>query len=136
MRTSLDFAKDILTDKHQQDILPCDAFVTFLIQRYISSASMTHCNLINATLNSKLKGWNDSQEIYDYLKCLIPKKAVTYLPYIWPKKEPEPPNKIDIESISDNLEISQKELKNLFEIFPELSENYTDDAEKILKARN
>jgi hypothetical protein len=135
MKTSLDFAKDIVADKNQQDILPCDAFTTFLIQRYISTVSMSHCNLINSTLNSKLKEWTDTQEIYNFLKCLIPKKTMTYIPYIWKKKEKEDSLGIDIESISDNLEISQKELTNLIDIFPELIENYKDDSEKILKAQ-
>jgi hypothetical protein len=134
MKNPLDFAKDILNNKIQEDILPCDSFVPFLIQRYISGVSPVHCNLINSILNSKLPHWSDNQQVYNFLKCLIPKKDIKYIPYIWKKREVIESN-FDIATVSENLEMSQKDIQNLVDIFPELEESFKDDNEKILKAR-
>lgn len=117
MKQSTDFARDILSTKNHKDILPCDHFIPYLVQKYISGASPEHCNLINTILNSKLSLWRDSQEIYDFLKCLIPKKKSAYFTYFGSKNK-EKESKIDIEGISNTLEISQKELKELISIFP------------------
>jgi hypothetical protein len=132
MKNPLEFAREILTEKEQHPILPCDSFVKFLIQRYLSTASMTHCNLINSTLNMKLKGWDDDQEIYNFLKCLIPKVKSAYMPYIWQKKEYKDPP-FDIGLVAENLEISKRELEDLIDIFPDLVDNYTETSEKILQ---
>jgi hypothetical protein len=134
MKNSTDFTKDILTCKTQKNILPCDNFVPFLVQKYISGVSPEHCNLINTILNSRLLVWKDEQEIYDFLKCFIPKRNSSYFKYFGkPLKNKE--YKIDFETICQALEISEKELTVMIEYFPEIEESLKEDKEKILKVK-
>lgn len=133
MRNSSDLAKDILCDKEFSELAPCDNFVPFLIQKYISGVHPTYCNLINDTLNNKLHSWNDCQEIYDFLKCLIPKKNCRYRYFGINHEEKE--TSLDLISLSSVLEISIKELKQILEMFPELEKNLKEDKEKILKLK-
>jgi len=133
MKKPIDFARSILNNKTQEEILPCDDFLPFLIQRYISIASPAHCVLINDILNVKAKNWNDHQEIYNYLKCIIPKQNIRYFQYIWKKKELDNIDDIDVSTIAESLEMSKREVIEYFKMFPELKEEYKNTHEKILK---
>jgi len=135
MKNSLEFTKDILTDDIQHDISPCDNFVPFLVQKYISGISPTHCSLINDLLNTKLSHWNSSQEIYDFLKIIIPKTKVGYIKYYRSSKEVNNKNKVDIQYFSDLLEISKKEVLEMLNNFPEIEKTLLENNEKILKAK-
>ena len=134
MKNSSDLARDILSSKTHKDLSPCDQFIPYLVQKYVSGASPEHCNLINTILNGKLSLWRDEQEIYDFLKCFIPKKKSAYFTYFGKKKK-EKESKVEVERIASTLEISQKELKELLELFPELEESMIETKEKILKSR-
>jgi len=133
MRNSSDLAKDILCEKEFSELSPCDNFVSFLVQKYVSGVHPTYCNLVNDILNNKLHSWNDCQEIYDFLKCLIPKKNCRYKYFAIKHEEKE--IKLELNSISSCLEIPVKQLKELLEIFPELEKNIKEDKEKILKLK-
>jgi hypothetical protein len=134
MKNSSDFARDILSTKNHKDILPCDQFIPYLVQKYISGSSPEHCNLINTILNSRLSVWKDNQEIYDFLKCFIPKKKSSYFTYFGSKNK-EKESKLDLDGISSALEISKKELNEMIKLFPELEESMKEDKEKLLKSR-
>jgi hypothetical protein len=134
MKNSSDFARDILSTKNHKDILPCDQFIPYLVQKYISGSSPEHCNLINTILNSRLSVWKDNQEIYDFLKCFIPKKKSSYFTYFGSKNK-EKESKLDLDGISSALEISKKELNEMLKLFPELEESMKEDKEKLLKSR-
>jgi len=134
MKNSSDFARDILSTKNHKDISPCDHFIPYLVQKYISGASPEHCNLINTILNARLSVWKDDQEIYDFLKCFIPKKKSSYFTYFGSKNK-EKESKADLDGISSALEISKKELSEMIQYFPELEESFKEDKEKILKSR-
>jgi hypothetical protein len=134
MKNSSDFARDILSTKNHKDISPCDHFIPYLVQKYISGASPEHCNLINTILNSRLQVWKDDQEIYDFLKCFIPKKKSSYFTYFGNKNK-EKESKVDLDSLSSALEISKKEINDMIQYFPELEESFKEDKEKILKSR-
>lgn len=134
MRNSSELAKDILCNKEFSELSPCDNFVPFLVQKYISGVHPAYCNLINDLTNNKLLTWNDSQEIYDLFKCVIPKKSDCGYRYFGGKNEHKE-YKIDLESISNNLEISIKEFKEMLEYFPDLEKNLKEDKEKILKLK-
>jgi hypothetical protein len=134
MKNSSDFARDILSTKNHKDISPCDHFIPYLVQKYISGASPEHCNLINTILNSRLQVWKDDQEIYDFLKCFIPKKKSSYFTYFGSKNK-EKESKVDLDSLSSALEISKKEINDMIQYFPELEESFKEDKEKILKSR-
>lgn len=134
MKTPFDFVKDILTRPEFQDISPCDSFVPFLVQKGISGASPEYCNLINSVLNTKLQDWRDNQQILDLLTILIPKKKGAGYKY-YGKAAAKKEQKVDVASISDALEISQRELKEMLEYFPELEDSMVEDKEKILKLK-
>lgn len=134
MKNSTDFTKDILTCKTQKHILLCDNFVPFLVQKYISGVSPEHCSLVNTILNSRLLVWKDEQEIYDFLKCFIPKRNSSYFKYFG-KSSKNKEYKIDFETICHALEIPEKELREMIEYFPEIEESLKEDKEKILKVK-
>lgn len=133
MKKSIDFARSIINDKIQEEINSCDEWSSFLIQRYISVVSPAHCNMINTILNGKLRNWEDSQEIYHFLKCVIPKNKVYNFDYIWKKKEAPVELKVDVENICKSLEISQKEFYDIAKNFPDILKDLEDSKEKILK---
>ena len=134
MKNPFDFVKDILTKPEFQDISPCDSFVPFLVQKGISGSSPECCNLVNNVLNTKLLEWRDNQQICDMLTILVPKKKGAGYKY-YGKAAPKKEVKVDIEGISNALEISQRELKQMLEYFPELEESMVEDKEKVLKLR-
>ena len=134
MKTSTDFTRDIITDKEFHKINQGDNFQPYLIQKYISAISPDHCNLINEILNDKLKNWKDDQEIYDFLKCIMPKSKECNIRYF--KTTPEKKEyKVDLKGISESLEISVKELKEMLDYFPDLIKSMQESPETILKAR-
>jgi hypothetical protein len=133
MKTSTDFTKDIITEKEYHKINQGDSFLPYLVQRYISGISPDHCHLINEILNTKLKNWRDNQEIYDFLKCIIP-KSKTYSSKYFKTTQEKKEYKVDIKGISESLEISQKELRELLDYFPDLVKSMQENPETILKA--
>jgi hypothetical protein len=135
MKNASDFAREILSNSVKYDIVPCDEFSPYLIQRYISGVSPEFCNLINSVLNGKLNQWTDKQEILDFLKCIIPKRKASYT-YFAAKKKSSPEYESNIEMLAEANDMSIKEVENLFNIFPKLDEEYVEDKEKILKAKN
>lgn len=134
MRTPTDFAREILTSSEQNILETSDSFVPFLIQKYISGVSPEHCVLVNSTLNTKIANWTDNQEVFNFLKIIIPKKKKALFKYFGKKALPTTDNKIDIDYLAENLELPVHEVKELFDIFPELCENFKEDKEKILKS--
>ena len=134
MRNSAEFTKDILSNKDFSELHPCDKFVPFLVQKYISGVHPVYCNLLNDLLNNKLSTWNDDQEIYDLLKCVIPKKDDCRYRYFGSKNE-QKEYKIDLKSISNNLEISIKELKEMIDYFPDIENSFKESKEIILKLK-
>lgn len=134
MKTSADFTRDILTNANHSDISEGDSFVPYLVQKYISGVSPEHCNLINSILNTKLCEWNSNQEIYDFLKCFIPKRKGCYYKYFGGGLE-DKPLKVDVGSIAKSLEIPTSEVVTMLKYFPQLAKNLTEDKEKILKAK-
>ena len=135
MKTPYDFTKDILSNLDHVDINGGDTFPPYLIQKYISGVSPAYCNLINNILNNKLMYWKDPQEIYDFLKCILPKTKTPTFKYFKKNIDIKPEKKVDFQQLSEVLEISQKNLREMFEYFPELKKNLKEDDGKILKAR-
>ena len=101
MKNSSDFVRDIITNKIQKEINPCDNFIPFLVQKYISGISPEHCNLINGILNNRILLWKDSQEIYDFLKCIVPKSSKCYFKYFTSKSDKKE-SKLDLTEIVRN----------------------------------
>lgn len=135
MRNSADFVKDIITDPEVNAIIPSDKFSPYLVQRYISGVSPAHCNLLNTVLNSKLTTWRDEQEIYDFLKILIPKSKTVQYQYFGKTGEGFE-TKVDLDNLSKILEMPKKEIVEMLKCFPKLENNLIEDKEKILKVKS
>jgi hypothetical protein len=136
MKKTIDFTRDLLKSREFHKILPCDELIPYLLQKYISGVSPQYCDLINSLLNSKLSVWKDEQEILDFLTLIIPKKTNTYFKYF--KTSPlkkEDMAKIDLDYLSDTLEMSKREIYEMIKNFPEIAEDLKEKSEKILKAR-
>jgi hypothetical protein len=136
MKNSTDFTRDILKNKEHQKISPCDIFIPYLVQKYISGVSPEHCMLVNSILNNKLRVWKDEQEIYDFLKLIIPKKNNTYFKYFSPsKKVKDSEIKGDLDYLSQTMEISKRELREMIVYFPILADKLVENKEKILHVK-
>lgn len=136
MKNSTDFTREILKNKDIDNISPCDNFIPYLVQKYISGVSPEHCMLVNSILNHKLHNWKDEQEIYNFLKLIIPKKNSTYFRYFAPtKKVRETEIKGDLSNLAQTMEISIRELREMINYFPSLADKLVEDKEKILKLK-
>lgn len=139
MKIPTDFARDILKNKEYIELSPTDKFVPFLVQKYISGVSPEYCDFINDLLNSKLLTWKNEQEIYDFLKLIVPKKSNTFFKYYGSTSNPDNIKKIDsvICYMSKTLEISKREIYENIKCFPELQKLIIEqeENEKILKTK-
>lgn len=137
MKIPTDFARDILKNKEHVQLTPTDKFVPFLIQKYLSGVSPEYCDFINDLLNHKLTNWKDEQEIYDFLKLIVPKKTNTFFKYYGASTPAENIKKMDsvISYISNTMEISKREIYEIIKMFPELQKSLIEEDEKILKLK-
>lgn len=131
MRTSLDFARSIAENPEKSEIEQSDNFQPYLVQKYISGISPVHCNLINMVLNDKLSSWTNKQQIFDFLKCVIP-KGERYMKYFGKKQEKKWEN-IDLEYFSDAMEMTRKDLVTILDNFPDIAESLESPLEKTYK---
>jgi hypothetical protein len=133
MKNIFTFIEDVLYNKPKYKIEPDDEFSSFMLQRWISMANPTYCNFINAIYNINHLGFEDDQMVYDYLKCVFPKK---YMRISYIKKEASATaskNKTIIEDVAKSLQISQREVKEYFELFPKDVKELKDNDAKVMK---
>lgn len=137
MRVPIDFARDILKNKEYSELSPTDKFVPFLVQKYLSGVSPEYCDIINDLLNTKLLNWKNDQEIYNYLKLIIPKKSNAFFKYYGSSKSDDQTKKLDsaVTYLSNTWEISKREIYETLESFPELQKLLVEEKEKILKPK-
>lgn len=139
MKIPTDFARDILKNKDFVELSPTDKFVPFLVQKYLSGVSPEYCDFINDLLNPKLSTWKNEQEIYDFLKLIVPKKTNTFFKYYGSASHAENIKKLDvsISYASKTLEISKREIYEIMQSFPEIQKLIIEQGEneKILKTR-
>lgn len=136
MNNSSDFAKDILSDKQLKTISIGDDFSSFLVQKYISNLSPQFCALVNSTTNGNIGQIANKQIIYDLLKILTPKKDVKFFPFFKKgKTEHQKLESVDFDKLSETLEMSKRELKDIFENFPDIREEFVEKRETILKTK-
>lgn len=136
MKKTIDFTRDILKKQEFYNLIQCDEFIPYLAQKYISGVSPQYCDFINSLLNNRLSVWKDEQEILDFLTLIIPKKSNVYFKYF--KTSPlkkEDMAKIDLDYLSETLEISKRELYGMIKDFPEVAEELKEKSEKILKSK-
>ncbi len=107
---------NILFDKKNIELFPGDDCSTWVINKGLSFHSPSLTQLINHTTNS----YHDvlsPQDYVDFLNIIIPKTSFRRIPWFKSDKSKKKSNNTQV--ISSNLEISNKELAEILEIFPE-----------------
>jgi hypothetical protein len=137
MKIPTDFARDILKNKEYIELTPTDKFVPFLVQKYLSGVSPEYCDFINDLLNSRLTNWKNEQEIYNFLKLVVPKKSNVFFKYYGSPKSDDHAKKLDsvVTYLSNTWEISKREIYENLKSFPELEKLLVEENEKILKSK-
>lgn len=134
MKTLFNILDDITYLKPKYELLPSDEFSPYMIQRYLSMISPEYNELINIAFNDKVIESLDRQMLYDFLKCLIPKKNCGRIKYIkrtdYDKKSEE--NEV-CSQIAKSMELSKREVKMMLDIIPDLFKNMKDSELKQYK---
>lgn len=133
MKNIFKFIEDVLYNKPKYKIEPADEFSSYMLQRWISMANPVYCDFINKIYNVNHEGFEDDQMVYDYLKCIFPKK---YLRISYIKKEAgaaASKNKLIIEDLAKSLQISQREAKEYLDLFPDVAKELKDNDAKVMK---
>jgi hypothetical protein len=111
--TIFDYLGDILVKKKGD--LPVEEYVPFMINRWLSFSSNEAANAINQTVNSL--GNLDKNIHYKLLISAFPKfgrmPMINYIKKVKIEKE-EKDNKIEL--LASNMELSQREIKQLLEL--------------------
>lgn len=111
--TIFDYLGDILVKKKGD--LPVEEYVPFMINRWLAFSSNEAANAINQTVNTF--GNLDKNVHYKLLIAAFPKlnrmPMISYIKKVKPEKE-EKDNKVAL--LSSNLELSQREIKQLLEL--------------------
>ena len=112
--------KSIFTKKCVNIIPTAENFNTYLAIRYISFYHPSLCEVLNETLNRyKINaGFNTPEDGYKFLMALIPKLPYKHIKYE-KKQAIANQRKKDIsdetiKKLADYLEISQREIRNIF----------------------
>lgn len=134
MKTVFDINYDITYHKPIYTLTPSDEFVPYMVQRWLSFIDPVYCNLLNEIYNLKTGGFSDNQQLYDYFKCILPKKNIFKIPYV---KKNKPTAEISdsaniIAELSRIYELPESEIKDMLEINDNVINSFKDDT-KVLK---
>lgn len=135
MKNIFQLTSDVLYTKPAYKLEASDIFSSFMLQRWISMANPVYCNFINAVYNVNHQGFEDDQMVYDFLKCVFPKKYIGKIEYIKKAEKDKTASKNQnvIEELAKGLNISQREVKEYFELFPKDLKEYKDNDAKVMK---
>ncbi len=111
--TIFDYINDLLFYKKGDTLLNVDdesQFNTYIINRWISMYSSNLALIINNTGNVFYSLFN-KQEYYKFLLLMLPRVQRKHIPYIKKnQKEESELNDVVIEKLSQNLELSKREI--------------------------
>ena len=111
--TIFDYLGDIFVKKKGN--LPLEEYVPFLINRWLSFSSSGACQAINESVNSF--GNLDKNIHYKLLISAFPKhKSTPKMNYIKKVKVEKTEEDNKVELLASNLELSQREIKQLLEL--------------------
>lgn len=118
-----DYIKDILFQKKKKFVNCSDEqldFSPFMLQRWCSMSNKDAALILNETTNKWLTLATSKQHFYSLLVEVLPKQKQKKVAYI---KKPTNSNKeeYDISSISNNLELSKREVKILLKTLKSMS---------------
>jgi hypothetical protein len=112
-----DYIKDIVQNKKGN--LPLEEYNLYLINRWLSFSSPQVCCAINESTNAL--GNIGKEQHYKLLLRLFPKGKVPFINYIKKVKEEKTKEDNKVELIARNLEMSQREAKQLLELSQQLT---------------
>lgn len=131
MKNTFELLDNILRDKKDYQLMPCDDFNSWLIQKYISFHSPNYAYLVNELSNRWFLTLDDQQK-FDLLKLILPKTGKTKIKWMAPKKEKKSsPTKLN--EVANLLQISRRELQDMLEVCPDFLDEFADGEEKIFK---
>ena len=107
---------DLLKDPDTESV-----FVPYMMQRWLSMYSPKHAMLINNATNNRWQAYDSKEQWYKILLATIPKSKFKKLNYIKKKDKTKDKNVLEkneyIKQVAMNKEISQREIKELIEMF-------------------
>ena len=118
--TIFDFLNSILfTKKDKFDNADDETqYNAYLINRWISMYSPECAQYINSTTNWLYPIFDEKKDHYKFLKRILPKVSYKHMPYIKKIKPDNSDDKEDnVELLAKSLELSQREVKYLFESY-------------------
>jgi hypothetical protein len=111
--TIFDYLGDILVKK--KGTLPLDEYVPFLVNRWLAFSSPAAASAINESVN--LLNVSDKNIHYKLLTSIFPKlKYMPRINYIKKVKIEKTEEDSKIKMLANNLELSQREIKQLLEL--------------------
>jgi hypothetical protein len=115
--TIFDYIKDITT--YKKGNLPLESYIPYLINRWLGFISPQICGAINESVNSL--GNIDKEQHYKLLLKLYPKSKVPFINYIKKVKEEKTEEDDKISLLASNMEMSEREVKQLLEFREQLT---------------
>ena len=126
MADIFDVLNSVLYNKRRVDInIEDSSFQLFQINRWISMYSPEMCYFVNETSNFRIdKIFESKEEIYDFLLNTMPRLKYKKINYIKkPTKKTTSKNEEKelekIEGLADNIELSQREIKEYLQLLEE-----------------
>lgn len=107
-----DYVKDITY--YKKGNLPLEGYIPYLINRWLSFVNPSICSAINESVNSL--GNIDKELHYKLLLKLYPKSKVPFIKYIKKVKEEKSEEDDKVSLLASNMEMSQREAKQLLEL--------------------
>ncbi len=115
--TIFDYIKDITT--YKKGNLPLESYIPYLINRWLAFISPQICSAINESTNAL--GNIDKEQHYKLLLKLYPKSKVPFIKYIKKVKEEKTEEDDKVSLLSSNMEMSEREVKQLLELKEQLT---------------
>ena len=115
--TIFDYIKDITT--YKKGNLPLEGYIPFLINRWLAFISPQICGAINESTNTL--GNIDKEQHYKLLLRLYPKSKVPFIKYIKKVKEEKTKEDDKVTLLASNMEMSEREVKQLLELKEQLT---------------
>lgn len=110
--TIFDYIKDITT--YKKGNLSLEGYIPYLINRWLGFVSPQICGAINESVNSL--GSIEKEQHYKLLLKLYPKSKVPFIQYVKKVKEEKTDEDSKISLLASNMEMSEREVKQLLEL--------------------
>jgi hypothetical protein len=121
--TIFDYINSALFNKKKLNTINEDEsqFSLYMLNRWCSMYSPDIASVINESTNLYGKAFSSRQEQYEYALSIFPKVKRKKIEYIKKKKEEKSEELSDIPIIAQNMEISQREIKQYIDFLENTS---------------